>query len=107
MKTISILGSTGSIGTQALEVVERNKDRFSIYALSCGNNIELFKEQIQKFRPKVISVKTKEDALALEKEFPKLTVLHGPEGLIEIAQDNMNNLILVALSGFEIGRAHV
>lgn len=100
MKTISILGSTGSIGTQALEVVERNKDRFSIYALSCGSNIELFKEQIQKFKPKVISVKTKEDALALEKEFPKITVLHGAEGLIEIAQDNMNNLILVALSGF-------
>jgi len=100
MKKISILGSTGSIGTQALEVVERNKDKFGVYALSCGSNIELFREQIQKFKPNVISVKTKEDALKLEKEFPKLTVLHGAEGLIEIAQDNMNNLILVALSGF-------
>lgn len=100
MRTISILGSTGSIGTQALEVVERNKDKFSIYGLSCGSNIELFKEQIRKFNPKVISVKTKEDALALEKEFPKLTVLHGAEGLIEIAQDGINSQILVALSGF-------
>ncbi|MEI8377051.1 MAG: 1-deoxy-D-xylulose-5-phosphate reductoisomerase [bacterium] len=100
MKTISILGSTGSIGTQALEVVEKNKDKFSIYALSCGNNTELFKEQIQKFRPKKVSVKTKEAALELEKEFPKLEVLHGAEGLIEIAQDGINNQILVALSGF-------
>lgn len=100
MKTISILGSTGSIGTQALEVVERNKDKFSIYALSCGNNIELFREQIQKFRPKKVSVKSKEAALELEKEFPKLEILHGPEGLIEIAQDGINNQILVALSGF-------
>jgi len=100
MKTISILGSTGSIGTQALEVVEKNKDKFSIYALSCGNNIELFKEQIRKFRPKKVSVKTKESALELEKEFPKLEIMHGPEGLVEIAQDATNNLILVALSGF-------
>lgn len=100
MKTISILGSTGSIGTQALEVVEKNKDKFSIYALSCGNNIELFKEQIQKFRPKKVSVKSKESALELEKEFTKLEVLHGAEGLIDIAQDSTNNLLLVALSGF-------
>ncbi len=104
MKTISILGSTGSIGTQALEVVERNKDKFSVYALSCGNNIELFKEQIQKFRPKKVSVKTKESALELEKEFSnsnyKLEILHGAKGLVEIAQDSTNNLILVALSGF-------
>lgn len=100
MKTISILGSTGSIGTQALEVVEKNKDRFSIYGLSCGSNVELFKEQIQKFNPKKVSVKTKEAALELEKEFPKIDVLHGAEGLIEIAQDTTNNLLLVALSGF-------
>lgn len=100
MRTISILGSTGSIGTQALEVVEKNKDKFSIYGLSCGSNIELFKEQIRKFNPKIISVKTKEDALELEKEFPKLMVLHGAEGLIEIAQDGTNSQILVALSGF-------
>lgn len=100
MRTISILGSTGSIGTQALEVVEKNKDKFSIYGLSCGSNVELFREQIRKFNPKIISVKTKEDALALEKEFPKLTVLCGQEGLIEIAQDGINSQILVALSGF-------
>jgi len=104
MKTISILGSTGSIGTQALEVVEKNKDKFSIFALSCGNNIELFKEQIRKFRPKKVSVKSKESALELEKEFSnsnyKLEIMHGPEGLIEIAQDGINNQILVALSGF-------
>lgn len=100
MEMISILGSTGSIGTQALEVVERNRDKFSIYALSCGNNTKLFKEQIKKFNPKVVSVKTKEDALLFEKEFPKITVLHGEEGLIEIAQNGINNKILVALSGF-------
>ncbi|MDD3419618.1 MAG: 1-deoxy-D-xylulose-5-phosphate reductoisomerase, partial [Candidatus Gastranaerophilales bacterium] len=100
MKTISILGSIGSIGTQALEVVEKNKDRFRVYALACGGNINLLREQIQKFRPEKVSVGSKEHALEIEKEFPKLEVLYGQDGLVEIAQDNMNSQILVALSGF-------
>lgn len=100
MKTISILGSTGSIGTQALEVVEQNKDKFSVYGMSCGNNIKLFEEQIEKFSPKKIVVKTPENALKLQKKYPKIDVFVGDEGLVEIAKDKQNDIILVGLSGF-------
>ncbi len=56
MKKIILLGSTGSIGTQTLEVVEQNKDRFSVTALTCGTNIDLMTEQIKRFRPEVCVV---------------------------------------------------
>ena len=52
MKNVIILGSTGSIGTQTLEVVEKLKDKFNILGLACGKNIELIKTQIEKFSPK-------------------------------------------------------
>lgn len=53
MKTISILGSTGSIGTQALEIVSANPDRFRISALTCGRNINLLSDQIRTFSPEI------------------------------------------------------
>ena len=55
MRKIILLGSTGSIGTQTLEVVEKLED-FEIYALSCGRNIKLLREQIKKFSPKKVCV---------------------------------------------------
>lgn len=100
MKTISILGSTGSIGTQALEVIEKNKNQFELYAMSCGNNIELFLEQIEKFSPQKVCVKTEENALKIAKKYPKIEVFTAQNGLIEIAKDKKNDMILVGLSGF-------
>ena len=56
MKKIAILGSTGSIGTQALDVIEQNSDRFSASVLSCARNIELLEQQIEKFSPEAVVV---------------------------------------------------
>ena len=63
MKKIAILGSTGSIGTQTLEVVRENGD-IEVLALSAGNNIKLLEEQIREFRPKLAAVWAEEKALA-------------------------------------------
>ncbi len=52
-RKISIIGSTGSIGTQALEVIEKLQDKFEIIALAGGNNVELLKQQVLKFKPKI------------------------------------------------------
>ena len=59
-KNIAILGSTGSIGTQALEVLDSIPDKFKIIALSAGNNTELISKQIDKYTPELVCVKTKE-----------------------------------------------
>ncbi|MGI6752076.1 MAG: 1-deoxy-D-xylulose-5-phosphate reductoisomerase [Anaerovoracaceae bacterium] len=82
---VSVLGATGSIGTQALELIRSNPEEFKVIALSCGRNIELFKEQIIEFRPEMVSVQQEEDALDLARQFPWLEVAFGLEGLIEAA----------------------
>ena len=53
MKKITILGSTGSIGTQSLDVIRKNRDRFKVEALTCGQNIDLFRKQIAEFNPAI------------------------------------------------------
>jgi len=98
-KQISIIGSTGSIGTQALEVVEKLHDKFEILAISGGDNIELLKQQIQKFRPKTVCVKTNNAKIELEKEFNDVKFLFGDEGLEEICSDTKNELLVMAVSG--------
>ena len=60
MKKISILGSTGSIGTSTLDVIRKNPDKFCVGALAANNNVDLLVKQIQEFNPKVVSVGTKE-----------------------------------------------
>jgi len=95
-RKISILGSTGSIGTQALEVIEKLNDRFEIVALSGGGNVELLREQAQKFKPKYVCI-GKETSEKIDVDGVK--VLYGSEGLDEICSNRENDIILVAVSG--------
>ena len=95
-RRISILGSTGSIGTQALEVIEKLQDKFEIIALSGGGNVELLIQQALKFKPKYICVgKPTNEKI----EIPNVKVLYGAEGLEEICSDKENDIILVSVSG--------
>lgn len=99
MKKITILGSTGSIGTQALEVIGKLQGEFDVIALSCGRNIELVKKQIEKFKPQYVCTQNEDDAKNLTEIFPKIKFVYGTEGLIEIAQNKENDIVLVAVSG--------
>jgi 1-deoxy-D-xylulose-5-phosphate reductoisomerase len=87
MKRLAILGSTGSIGVNALDVVRQFPERFEVIGLSAGHNIQLLKQQIQQFQPKVVSVLNKELSNALQRELSPtpLEILHGVEGLIQVA----------------------
>ena len=98
-KKITILGSTGSIGTQALEVVEKLQDKFEIIAMSAGDNVDLLSEQIKKFNPKTICTKTKEAADRIKGIFPTINTIYGENGLIQLCKNKDNNMILVAVSG--------
>ena len=98
-KKISILGSTGSIGRQALEVVENSPEKFEIYGIAAGKNIEILKEQINKFHPEIVSVQNEEIANELAKFVKDIPILYGDEGLIEIAQNKKNSLVLIAVTG--------
>ena len=87
-RKISILGSTGSIGKQALEVIEKLQDRFEIVALAAGSNVELLNEQIKRFKPKYAYSSNKSDVVGAK--FVSLE---------EICSNTENDLILVAVSG--------
>lgn len=85
-KRITVLGSTGSIGTQTLDVIRREPERFEVAALTCGRNVTLLVEQIREFHPSLVCCARKEDADRLVGEFPGLRVVWGEEGLIEAAE---------------------
>jgi 1-deoxy-D-xylulose-5-phosphate reductoisomerase len=101
MKRLAVLGSTGSIGVNTLDIAGRFENEFAVMALSAGANIRLLKEQIERFEPKVVSVLNEALANTLRKEIsPKKTeVLFGVEGLIQIASLHEIDLVVSALVG--------
>lgn len=100
-KQFAILGSTGSIGRQALEVIEANRDRYAVYSLSANKNIELLQLQIEKFRPEVVYVADAPGAKILRQSLGNhpTRVLSGKEGLQETAGSPKIYMVLVAVSG--------
>lgn len=82
IKTLSILGSTGSIGTQTLDIARKFPDEFKVVALSCNSNIELLKKQIEEFKPSVVAVFNEAKADELKVDVP---VYKGMEGLLKVA----------------------
>ncbi|MBQ8635498.1 1-deoxy-D-xylulose-5-phosphate reductoisomerase [bacterium] len=99
MKNIIILGSTGSIGTQTLEVVEKLQDKFNILGLACGTNIKLIKEQINKFNPKYVCLQNQKDADNLKKEYKNIEFFYGEKGLLDLAKIPNYDTLVVATSG--------
>ena len=87
MKKISLLGSTGSIGVNTLDVVERNPESFQILAMSAGSNVDLFAEQIRKFKPRVVALFDTQKIATLKEQVVDLDVeiLSGEEGIFEVA----------------------
>lgn len=103
MKNISILGSTGSIGTQALEVVSENSDALNIVGLTTNTSIDLLEKQIDAYAPRIVCVMDGDAALVLEQRLKKkgssVEVVTGLDGLIAVATAPENKLLLTAVSG--------
>ena len=100
MKKIAILGSTGSIGTQTLEVVRNNRD-IKVVALAAGSNIQLLEQQIREFRPKLAAVWSEENAKQLRlmvRDLPT-KIVWGMEGLLEVAQIPESEILVTAIVG--------
>jgi len=100
MKKIAILGSTGSIGTQTLDVVDMHPDLFQVEGLAAGGNIELLIEQAKRYRPQKVSVGSKELADRIAPYLPAGTQLfYGEEGLIEVAAGTDADTVVTAVVG--------
>lgn len=100
MKKIAILGSTGSIGTQTLEVVREQKD-IEVVALACGSNVSLLEKQIREFHPRAVALWREEDASDLKHRISDLQVevYHGMEGLITISTMEGYDTLVTAIVG--------
>ncbi|MFJ2042367.1 1-deoxy-D-xylulose-5-phosphate reductoisomerase [Paenibacillus taichungensis] len=100
MKKIAILGSTGSIGTQTLDVVDMHPERFQVEGLAAGSNIELLIEQAKRYRPKKVSVGSKELAETVAPHLPVETQLfYGKQGLVEVAAGTDADTVVTAVMG--------
>ncbi|HTO07153.1 MAG TPA: 1-deoxy-D-xylulose-5-phosphate reductoisomerase, partial [Myxococcota bacterium] len=87
MKRLAVLGSTGSIGTQTLDVVARFPEQLRVTALSAGRSIDLLVTQCKQFHPQLVSVARAEDVPRVREAVgdPKLRIVSGNAGLIEVA----------------------
>jgi 1-deoxy-D-xylulose-5-phosphate reductoisomerase len=102
MRSLVILGSTGSVGTQALDVVRRNPDRFRVVGLSAGANQELLVGQIREFLPPLVAIADEEAATDVREKLAGITgveVLVGPEAAETLARDAEADMVLNALVG--------
>jgi 1-deoxy-D-xylulose-5-phosphate reductoisomerase len=101
VQQLTILGSTGSIGTQTLDVVRRNPDRYRAAFLSTNSNIRLLAEQIREFQPDAVVVRDETSGAQLRSEFGGQVVVHtGDEALCEIASHERTDTVVSALVGF-------
>ena len=103
MKQICILGSTGSIGTQALDVIEQHSDRYEVYCLTANNRYEMLAEQARKFRPAAVVIANKAHYEALKlllADLPDINVYAGAKALDEIVEAQPIDMVLTAMVGF-------
>ena len=102
MKKISILGSTGSIGTSTLKVVDTNPDRYRVIGLTAGSNIDLLQEQIKKYSPLAVAVSQQDQADILKSRLSKYIntkILCGDDGVAEVASMDEADIVVSAISG--------
>ena len=98
MKDVALLGSTGSIGTQTLDVVRGNPDRFNLKVIAAGSSTDLIRKQIIEFKPAIVIMANKDSAQLLAQEFPSIDIYSGKNSLKEVA--GSCDIIVNAIVGF-------
>jgi len=103
MENIAILGSTGSIGRNSLEVIDKLNHRFNVVGLSAGRNIRLLEVQVEKFRPKIVSLEKKEDAEEFRQKHKEkaIRITYGQEGAEDVARFEKNDIVVSAITGVD------
>ena len=99
MKNISLLGATGSIGRQTLDVIRQHPEHFQLLSFSAGRNMEETRKIINEFSPKLVSVLKKDDAVRLQGEFPFVQFVYGEKGLTEVALFSESDIVVNAVIG--------
>lgn len=99
MKYISLLGATGSIGKQTVDIIMENKEKFTLVAMSVGKNIQFARKIMVELSPELVSTKEKHDAEMLRTEFPHITFTYGDNGITEVAIYDKANVVVNGVMG--------
>ena len=99
MKYISLLGATGSIGKQTVDIIMENKEKFTLVAMSVGKNIQFARKIMVELSPELVSTKEKHDAEMLRAEFPHITFTYGDNGITEVAVYDKANVVVNGVMG--------
>ena len=101
-KQIAILGSTGSIGRQALEVIAANRNRFQVYALTANNNVDLLVQQARTFTPNVVCIANEKHYATLKQQLEDLPikVFAGSDAIDQVVQMQGVDIVLAAMVGY-------
>lgn len=98
-KHITLLGATGSIGVQTIDIIREHPQEFKLVAFSAGRNLDKTREFIREFRPTLVSVQNENDAILLKKEFPGIELAYGSKGLIDVATHPDASVLVNAVLG--------
>ena len=99
MRNIALLGSTGSIGRNTLDVIAQNRDTFKLISIAAGESVGLLEKQISDFSPAIVSVKREQDAKKLQKKFPGQKIYYGNDGLLEAVSHTAVDTMVSAIDG--------
>ena len=103
MKAITLLGSTGSIGTQTLDILEHHPDQFRLVGIAAGNNVELLAQQVRQFRPEIVAIRNEAKVAALRDALagldPQPTILAGEAGIVEVARYGDAEAVVTGIVG--------
>jgi 1-deoxy-D-xylulose-5-phosphate reductoisomerase len=98
-KHITLLGATGSIGVQTIDIIKEHPQEFKLVAFSAGRNLDKTREIIREFSPSLVSVQDENDAILLKKEFPSIELAYGSKGLIDVATHPDASVLVNAVLG--------
>ncbi len=98
-KHITLLGATGSIGIQTIDIIREHPQEFKLVAFSAGRNLDKTREIIREFSPALVSVQNENDAILLKKEFPSIELAYGSKGLIDVATHSDASVLVNAVLG--------
>jgi len=98
-KNITLLGATGSIGIQTIDIIKEHPQEFKLVAFSAGRNLDKTRDIIREFSPSLVSVQDENDAILLKKEFPSIELAYGSKGLIDVATHSDASVLVNAVLG--------
>ena len=103
MKAITLLGSTGSIGTQTLDIVEHHPDKFRLVGIAAGRNVELLAQQVKQFKPEIVAIQDEsrldELKAAIASVDPQPQILAGSDGIVEVARYGDAEAVVTGIVG--------